>query len=154
MQAQKHVYRSSFFYIGLLFFIFIFLLEGCQPDDADDDIFTPDTDVRDDFVGNWLCDENSQVYGPSTYNVTIEKNSNNDSTVLIRNFYHAGQDEVVEATVEGTSIVIDHEIICEGIDEQVVWGDGEKIDNNTINWIYYANDYAETDTATSTYIRQ
>ncbi|MFT5970866.1 MAG: hypothetical protein ACI8ZO_001383 [Flavobacteriales bacterium] len=48
--------------------VFIFGLTSCETDTID-----PNYELRDEYVGDWNCIENSSLFGQSAYKVTLVK---------------------------------------------------------------------------------
>ena len=72
-----------------IFFSFsILYFASCKPDKTDDPLApSPTSDDRDKFVGVWLCNENSQISGNTSYTINISKSNSSSSEVLIDKFY-------------------------------------------------------------------
>ena len=64
--------------IAIVFILFLFI--ACEKEQ--------DTDARNDFIGNWLVNENSSLLGQRTYEIRIAKDSINTSQIYIYNFYY------------------------------------------------------------------
>lgn len=82
----------------------MFALASCVPEDTK-------IDDRDDFTGNWLCQEDGTISGQSTYNVSITKSSTDSVTIYISNFYGLGNQYSATATVDGNSMTIPAQLV-------------------------------------------
>tara|TARA_Y100000766_G_C18690614_1_gene499298 strand:+ start:124 stop:570 length:447 start_codon:yes stop_codon:yes gene_type:complete len=121
----------------------LFLLLGCEKE--------KNNDVRDDFVGNWLVNENSSLLGLRSYEVTIFKDSINNSGINIYNFYKLGIEDSVFSTIsgiEGTTLTIPSQTSKSNIIE----GSG-KIKKDEIDINYFINDGNQIDTVSANYTR-
>ena len=108
---------------GLLF------LTSCAPED--DPTATPaNTDPRAKFNGNWAVSENSNDYGPSTYNCTIS-DSSQASYIFIAYLY--GFNKKTVASVSGNTFSIP----TQTIQGQNISGSGTLGNANQINLTYY-----------------
>jgi hypothetical protein len=107
-----------------LFFalILIIAIPSCTPED---DIY-PDTDSREDFIGEWTV---SDACSKQTYRSTISLDSENSSQVLIENF--ANLNITVNAVVAGNSIYLSDEQTLQSI--YLVSGNGI-LSKNLITW--------------------
>ena len=86
-----------------LFFI------GCE---AVDD--TIGDDVRDPYVGEWMFLESFKSTESQSYMVTISKDPNNSSQVILENFANAGPGITVTGIATSTQIVVSSQIISNG----------------------------------------
>ncbi len=129
----------------LLLSIFI---SSCQKDEEAEPTPTV-TDARDNYAGNWTCDETSKQNGRSTYAVNITKSSTNSAQVFLNNFYNLGSTNYVYADVSGSTITIPSQTFS----GNTAWGSGTLIGPSAINFTYYVFDGAVTDTVTASYSR-
>lgn len=121
-------------------------LHSCTDDFFDD----PNTDPVDKFLGNWVVNETSLLFGQSTYNVTIERNPDNTSEVIIKNFYHEGYSEFAKALVTSNTLTVYQQTICEN--SKTISGTGT-FSGGTINFTYTVNDGADLDNVTAVYTK-
>jgi hypothetical protein len=122
----------------------LFLLLGCEKE--------KNNDIRDDFVGNWLVNENSSLLGLRSYEVTIFKDSINNSGINIYNFYKIGiEDSVLSiiSGIEGTTLTIPSQTSKSNIIE----GSG-KIKKDEIDINYFINDGNQIDTVSANYTKE
>ena len=70
--------------ILLLALSFVFLT-ACELEETEEI-----TDVRDRFIGEWVCEEVSNVNGSRNFTVTIAYDESDASNILIQNFYQMG----------------------------------------------------------------
>ena len=75
-------------------FILLLSVVSCEKESSDD--------LRNDFVGNWLVNENSKLLGQRTYLVTLSKDSLSDAQIIIDNFYKIGEGENVISSISTT----------------------------------------------------
>ena len=130
----------------ILFVAGIILLQtACVPDETDD----PVTDDRDYFIGNWMAEETSTLFpDPITFTVKITADPNDESQVLLSNFYHLGSAAAdrVKAQVGSSTITIPQQTVC----DVVINGTGI-LSGKKINLNYFVNDGAEVDQVTAVY---
>lgn len=118
---------------------------------TEDDLFNEDADSRDEFVGNWLASESSDLLGSRVYEVDINKDSDFGSRINILNFYKLGVTDSVYATVsaiESNTITIPNQIV----NNNGIRGTGT-LNGNEINLVYYVDDGNDIDTVNTTYTR-
>lgn len=133
-------YKSLF---GLLLFLIIAVVTSCTEEDN-----SPSGDERSAFTGNWICAEQSKLYGTSSYPVTISLIGDNDS-VTIKNFYQLGNNINAVALISGSALTLPFQDISNGIKIQ---GSGFLTNNDTkINLTYYTDDAGLKDTVTAVY---
>ncbi|MGM0565261.1 MAG: hypothetical protein ACQESX_00765 [Bacteroidota bacterium] len=112
----------------------LILFSGCEElDDTD-----PDTDPRDDFVGEWNCNEVPAKR--NSYRVVINYDNSNSSQVLLFNFGLLGQSASAYGVVAGNDVTVPLQEI-DG--DWTVDGQGEMIDEETIEWTYTIDDGAD-----------
>jgi len=118
---------------------------SCEPENSD-----PQTDdTREKFVETWHCEEESQVFGTSTYSLSIEMDEYDDDNIVIYNFYQLGAQMYLTAKLNGSSFSINNKTI----DNNTVNGTGSILNNSKrIEWEYYVDDGNSIDTVTSVYI--
>lgn len=118
----------------------VVVLGACAPTDD------PNYDKRDDYTGNWLCQENSQL-GPSSYTVSISKSGSDSSAIFISNFYNLGSGKKAIAIVNGNSLTINAQLV----DNLNVAGSGT-LSGSQIN-LSYTVSAGGTDNVTAVYSR-
>lgn len=127
----------------LLCLLIIVFFSGCE---VEDEIITIEH-----YLGKWKCEENSEVYGPGyNYDVTIKRNPENSSEIVIYNFYMQGEREKAVALVAGNILTILPQTICDDTIE--IEGSGKYI-KNEIHLNYTANDGADLDNVSAVYYR-
>jgi len=107
---------------------------GCEETDDTD----PDMDPRDDFVGEWNCNEVPAKR--NSYRVLINYDNSNSSQVLLFNFGLLGQNASAYGIVAGNDVTVPLQEI-DG--DWTVDGQGEMIDEETIEWTYTIDDGAD-----------
>lgn len=90
--------------IAIVAFAFAVALSSCTTESLN-------FDDRDDFTGNWICQENSSQLGTSSYNVSISKSLSDSTAVLISNFYNLGSSNSAKAIVDGNTITINPQLV-------------------------------------------
>lgn len=114
--------------------LMLFLFNGCEETDDTD----PDADPRDDFVGEWNCNEVPAKR--NSYRVLINYDNSNSSQVLLFNFGLLGQSASAYGIVAGNDVTVPLQEI-DG--DWTVDGQGEMIDEETIEWTYTIDDGAD-----------
>lgn len=113
---------------------------------CEDEPVDPDFDLRDEYVGDWLCNENSSIYGNSSYTITIEKSDTNDTYIHISNFYNLGNGIAVSAEVFDNSLLIP----AQNVGGNAIDGTGtSNADYTEINLTYSVDDGADNDVCSS-----
>ena len=135
---------------ALLFLLFILaagFLTSCI-----DDIDDPFADPVDKFLGSWKATETSTLYGPGyVYDVTVTRNTANSVEILISNFYMQGVQGRAKALVNGNTLTIVEQTICDGT--ITIEGSGKYV-SEKIELTYTALDGADLDHVTATYTRR
>jgi hypothetical protein len=90
--------------IAVVAFSIAVALSSCTTEDLN-------FDDRDDFTGNWICQENSTQLGTSSYNVSISKSLTDSTAILISNFYNLGSSNSAKAIVDGNTITINPQLV-------------------------------------------
>lgn len=122
---------------------------SCKPDSKDETDTNNNAveDARKDFVGTWSCTETSQIHKTSTFSIEIKLDPSNSSQVMIYNIYHLGTTEYVLATINGTSLSIAEQPVCNNTAK--LKGSGSLVSANKLNLSYSYNDTADLDNATA-----
>ena len=127
----------------ITFILFVFSLIACEKEN--------EKDLRDDFIGSWLVNENSSLLGQRNYEVLIFKDSINNSGINIYNFYKIGLEDSVFSIIsvtESTALTIPQQISKNNIIE----GSGQ-IKKDEIDMNYFINDGNQIDTVSANYTR-
>lgn len=122
---------------------FLLFLSGCEKEDVED--------IRDEFEGDWLVNENSSLLNQRIYEIMIFKDSLNTSNIHIFNFYKIGKNQRVFSTVSTT----DNNVLTipsQTLKNYTIEGFGE-IDDQEIKLNYFINDGNEIDTVTAIYTK-
>jgi hypothetical protein len=126
----------------LLFLAISLVMFACEDEPVD-----PNYDLRDEYVGDWLCSENSSIYGNSSYTISIEKSDTNEAFVIISNFYNLGSSISLAAEVFDNSILIPQQ----NVGGNIIDGTGTSTANySEFNLTYSVNDGADNDVCTAT----
>ena len=82
-----------------------FFMISCVPEEEQN---PPAEDPRDEIIGTWQCDENSQFYKStqSVYTVQITKDTINTTLIIISNFYNLGQSIYAKADLENLTLTL------------------------------------------------
>ncbi len=124
--------RSMKFFPGLI--IAVILAGSCE---VADDLLGLNATVS-KIVGEWTCDEDSEIYKSTTsvYSVAISPDPDNDFGVIIDNFY--GISAAVYASVSGMSLIISNQTVSGGYE---ISGSGIISSGyDVINWNYTVDD--------------
>lgn len=116
---------------------------SCEKDEDD-----PDFDFRDEYVGEWNAQFDSDEFGVQTYTVNISKSSSNADQIIIANFYNLGTSESVVVNASDNDLLISSQVVK----ANTIQGSGSSTANyEQINLTYTANDGAVTDNVTAVY---
>lgn len=126
--------------ITIVAFAFAVALSSCTTEDLN-------FDDRDDFTGNWICQEQGSISGTSSYNVSISKSQSDSISILISNFYGLGSQYSARATVDGNLLTIPAQLV----NNFNVSGSGS-INGSQINLSYVAS-AGGADNVTAVYSR-
>jgi hypothetical protein len=141
--TMKTMYRTSRIFQTVIFSAaFMLATVSCEVDDL------IGNSAIVEIEGEWLVDEESEIFGKSTmkstlatYTVTISADPENTNGIIIDNFYNVGIS--VRANVSGSSITIPNQNAEDGYS---VYGSGTISGNrNTINMSYTVNDGSAQD---------
>lgn len=139
MQIQKK---------NLLLLLITSAFMACTKDDEKND--TPVSDPRSIVIGNWICNEESEVFLSTTYPVVIFAHSTIANRIVISNFYNLGaQQSNCQMEISGTSFTIFQQNIS-GYD---IVGSGILENSSTIKLSYTTNDGAGIDNVTAVYTK-
>jgi hypothetical protein len=105
-------------------------------------------DDRDDYTGNWSCQETGSSSGTSSYTVSISKSSTDSSAILIGNFYGLGASKTAIAFVSGNSLTIQQQTV----DNLNVLSGSGTLSGNTIN-LHYSISQGGIDNVDAVYTR-
>lgn len=140
-------------YLFILMMIVSLVGAGCQKDDnapTPSEEASTSSDPRAKFVGSWSCNETSQVFGNSTYQVDINKHSTISTRIVVDNFYNLGfTASHGQVEVNGNNLTI----IQQNISGYDIVGDGTWDNNTTISLNYITNDGSGNDTITAIYTK-
>ena len=132
-------------------FIPVFLIIGIVFTSCEIDQEEPYADPVEKFLGEWKCEETSEVYGPGyNYDVIITRNPENSTEIVIANFYMQGMRETAIALVTGNSMTIYEQKICD--DTIIIEGSG-RYEKGEIHLTYTANDGADLDNVMARYYK-
>lgn len=135
----------------VLVLLFVSFFAGCSKDNEKDVTPTPSSpsDPRNVFIGNWLCNENPQIFPQTTYPVTIYAHTSIANRIVMSNFYNMGVQNNCQMEVSGNSITIFQQNVS-GYD---VLGSGTLVNNSTINLSYITDDGSGIDHVTAVYTK-
>ena len=124
--------------LAILAIVFTACVEETDPNNA-----------REDFLGNWTCNEYEGDFAPQTYNVEVlATGSGND--VIIRGLYNQGTGFDVAASVSGSNI----DIPTQTEDGFTLAGFGTINDNlNRVELTFTADDGSGPDNVKATWLR-
>jgi len=112
----------------------LIFFSGCE---ETNDIIS-DADPRDDFIGEWSCNEVPAKR--NSYRVNISYDDSNSSQVLLFNFGLFGQNASAYGIIAGNDVTVPLQEI-QG--DWSVDGQGELVDEETIEWTYTLDDGAD-----------
>jgi hypothetical protein len=133
--------------ILLLALSFVFLT-ACELEETEEI-----TDVRDRFIGEWVCEEVSNVNGSRNFTVTIAYDESDASNILIQNFYQMG----IAISSVGTISTTNEQAISispQDVDGLLVQGSGVLESDVQIDFEYTVDDGVELDSVQSVFIKQ
>lgn len=127
----------------LAFAALVALAVACAPEDDNT------VDFRDDYTGNWTCQETQGDFAPQSYAVSVSKVGDGNE-IAIRGLYNQGSTFVVSAQVDGPEFIIS----TQTVDGFVLSGNGF-LDNSGSNvYLNFAvNDGGSTDNVTANWSR-
>ena len=133
--------------ILLLALSFLFLI-SCELEEREEL-----TDIRDRFIGEWVCEETSNINGSRNFTVTIAYDKSDASNILIQNFY---QMETAISCVGTISTANEQAIIIspQNLDGLFVQGNGALDSDVQIDFEYTVDDGVELDSVQAVYIKQ
>jgi len=132
--------------------LFIGFLNSCTKDEDNPKptSSTPPTDSRSYLVGDWLCNEVSEVFNETSYPIDIQLHSTISTRIVASNFYNYGfENSNAQFEINGNQITIFQQTLS-GID---VLGSGTIVNNKTINLSYVINDGSGDDHVTAVYTK-
>ena len=124
------------------------LLFACEPEPD------PNYELRDEYLGTWICNESSSLYGNSTYEVNISKSSTGIGYIQIANFYNEGDTCQVDVEVFDNSLVMEQQTVQGNSAQFIFQGSGSSETHySSFNLIYTANDGAQSDDVSASFSR-
>lgn len=114
------------------------------------DILPNNSDLRDDFIGEWTCSE-TELKSTEDYTVTIEKNPQNSSQVVLQNFGLLGPDAFPYAYITDDRITLPQQTVN---GYTIKNANGELVDQETIEWTYTLNDGSDDNKYEATYTKK
>lgn len=123
-------------------------LTACEPTDNND----PSNDVRDEFVGVWRFTESTTLKSAKaqSYIVTIAKDADNSSQVILENFGNPGASDIVAVgIVTSNQIIISTQTMS---NSWVVEGSGKvtNVATTQMSWTYSITAGGDKDYYTAT----
>jgi hypothetical protein len=126
-------------YLSFLLLLGLGVLSSC-----DENVTNPtDTDVRSKYAFTWTCQE----IGGMSYPVTITKDPNNSTQVLMANFHYLGNDQHAIGIPTATTLTIGSQELC----GNTIHGNGTLVNDNKITLKYYVDNHSSVDTVEATY---
>ncbi len=119
----------------------IFIVQGCEVD-------SDPTNAREDFLGNWTCNEFEGDFAPQTYDVQVYAIGTGHQ-VGISGFYNQGPAFTVTGDVSGATLFISTQVVdgitiagsgtmnanFDRVDLTFTANDGSGPDNVKANWV-------------------
>jgi hypothetical protein len=87
------------------------------------------------LIGTWTCNEKSEVFGPSVYEVVISQSPSSSNQIRIEKFYHLNNTFVV-VNANGNNLTIPQQTAS----NFSIFGSGAIINQNRINLDFSADD--------------
>lgn len=127
--------------------VLVSFITGCEETDN----FLPDenSDPRDEFIGKWNCSE-SELKSAEDFTVTIQKDPDNSSRVLLQNFALLGQDKYPYGLITGDKITLPEQ---EAGNWTIKDAGGQLVGEDKIEWEYTLFDGADEKNYIATYTR-
>jgi hypothetical protein len=142
--------KSTFRLISLFAIVTTIAFSGCEP--VDD---TTGGDARDPYIGEWQFIESGyKSTDGQSYIVTIAKDPNNSSQVILKNFGNSGSDDVsVFGLATSSQIVVSSQKMSNGWTAE---GSGSVTNpaKTTMSWTYYLTIAGNKDPYTATATKQ
>jgi hypothetical protein len=134
----------------LVLVLFTTVISCTKEDENNPTNTTNPSDPRKVFVGTWVCNEESQVFGTSTYSVDITTHSTITNRIIASNFHNLGFIESnAQLEVSGNNI----SILQQNITGFNIIGTGSLVNNSTINLNYTTDDGSGIDTVSAVYTK-
>ena len=130
----------------LTLFSLMFLLSACE---EAEDLLPDNADPRDDFIGEWNCSE-TELKSTDDYTVTIQKDPDNSSQVLLQNFGLLGQDQYPYGLITGDRINVPQQEINGWTIKNA---SGDMNGENSIDWTYTLSNGSDDFQYAATYTR-
>jgi hypothetical protein len=89
---------------SLFFLITLFFLYACEED------YYSYEDIRDGVTGEWLANENSTIFGNTSYSISISKVPNDSSAIWVENFYDLEGN--VRVTLNRRNLTIPQQVVA------------------------------------------
>lgn len=153
---MKSINKLKFLFNRSLLLLAIISMASCQPDK--DENPSPGNnnnggssgDIRDQMIGDWVCQENSTINGTSGFTVKITKNTNISNGINMDNFYNIGFGNITVSTINGSNI----SIASQTVSGYVIDGTGFLTAANKMN-LNYTVEYGNlNDSCTATLTKQ
>lgn len=145
---MKYMKTAFLFLLIMLTSASLFFI-GCEP--VDDN--TTSGDPRDSFVGDWMFLESFKSTESQSYMVTISKDPNNSSQVILENFANAGAGISVTGIATSTQIVVSSQKMSNGWTVEGA-GISDKQDKSIMTWTLSVTAGGSKDDYTATATRQ
>lgn len=142
---MKTTVISILFALALTSLFFI----GCEPLDED----TTSDDPRDKYVGEWQFIESFKSTEGNSYLVSITKDPNNSSQVILGNFGNPGSQTItVKGLVTSSQIIVSSQKMSNG---WTIEGTGKStVVNTTMSWTYAITAGGDKDAYVATATKQ
>ena len=132
-------------------FLIIFTITSCEPDEYFGD-------PREAIEGQWLCNEDSESWGSSSYTVYIDPDPDDSIAVRIENFYNLTDlNAYIYAAMNGNVLTLKSQAVSARGSNWIIKSGSGIISNNKkeIEWQYQIDDGSgEVDYVTATYTKQ
>ena len=142
--------KTTFFTILLALALTSLFLIGCEPLDED----TTGDDPRDKYVGEWQFIESFKSTEGNSYLVSISKDPNNSSQVILGNFGNPGSQSITVTGIVTTSqIIVNSQKMS---NNWTIEGAGRSTNtaNTTMSWTYAITAGGDKEEYTATATKQ
>lgn len=116
----------------------VLFVVSCKKDDS-----SP-SDDRDKYVRSWICSETSQQQGNSNYTIIISKDATTSNQIIVKNFYHLGNNTNTVMIVDGNNVTISNQ----NVSGYIMNGSGTYHNSSSLTFSFTADDGITVDNVT------
>ena len=122
----------------------VFLI-SCEEEPID-----PDFDIRDDYTGQWIVQENSTIFGAQSYAVEVSKSDTTATDVWVSNFYGLGTNTITVMEIIDNNILIPIQTVA---GSELSGTGSSDLDVASLSLTYGVDDGSGVDNCTATWVR-